>query len=89
MYLLLLVCRGYIDGSVDLQSLAYARRFVTFSAGIIGFKDPNAPSVMKQETDFRFRGIFGSVYRLQIGVAAVGWIQNGNEARFRSRIGVA
>ena len=89
MYLLLLVCRGYIDGSVDLQSLAYARRFFAFSAGIVGLKNPNHPAIMKKKPNFRFCRILGSIYCLQIGVAAVGWIQNGNDARFRSRIGVA
>lgn len=89
MYLLLLVCRGYIDGSVDWQSLAHARRFIAFSARIVGFKDPNRAAVMKQEADFLVVGILGSVYRLQIDVSAVGWIQNGHDACLRARIGVA
>ena len=89
MYLLLLVCRRYIDGSVDLQSLPHARRFFAFCAGIVVFKDPNRAPVMEQEADFRVGGIFGSVYRLQIDVRAVGWIQNGHDACLRARIGVA
>ena len=88
MYLLLLVCRGYIDGSVDLQSLAYAWRFFAFSAGIVGLKNPNHPPIMKKP-NFRFCRILRSVYCLQIGDTAVGWIQNGNDARFCSRTDVA